>query len=211
MPMGIARILLSAILSDTLNLQSVTTTDADRMMVTMLAILGEVESPDELARQMFKAKTKWIVSLGPNEMVRGDQKDFESQGCRFGIAVLEVTDPSPVLEVADVLLQELQVLKEEKGRQRDGTNDPQKRLHCAFLFVVDVTKQESVLLLSGEREVALAKAAFPERPLRSAKPEMVTGLPIRNEETLMDVGPKVSRKAEFLPAFFAALAAGFQM
>jgi len=205
MPKGVARILLCAILSDTLNLQSVTTTDADRMMVTMLAILGEVESPDELARRMFKAKTQWIVNLGPNEMVRGDQKDFESKGCRFGIAVLEVTDPSPVLGVADALIAELQVLKVEKGRQKDGTQDPTKELHCAFIFVVDVTKQESVLLLCGEKELALAKAAFPERPLYSAKPGMqLADLSIQNDETLMDVGPKVSRKAEFLPAFFCS-------
>jgi hypothetical protein len=26
---------------------------------------------------MFRAKTNWIVNLGPTEMVRGDQKDFK--------------------------------------------------------------------------------------------------------------------------------------
>ena len=37
MPQGVARILMCAILSDTLNLQSVTTTDADRFAVALLA------------------------------------------------------------------------------------------------------------------------------------------------------------------------------
>ena len=39
---GVARLLLCAILSDTLNLQSVTTTDADRLVVTILAVLGNL-------------------------------------------------------------------------------------------------------------------------------------------------------------------------
>ena len=47
------------------NLQSVTTTNADRFLVTVLCILGECEDPDELARAMFRAKTEWIVGLRP--------------------------------------------------------------------------------------------------------------------------------------------------
>ena len=43
--------------------QSVTTTNADRFLVTVLCILGECEDPDELARAMFRAKTEWIVGL----------------------------------------------------------------------------------------------------------------------------------------------------
>ncbi|CAE7214591.1 ppaC, partial [Symbiodinium sp. KB8] len=66
-PKPIARILLSAILSDTLNLQSVTTTNADRFIVTVLCILGECEDPDELARKMFRAKTEWIVGSEPQK------------------------------------------------------------------------------------------------------------------------------------------------
>ena len=36
-------------------------------------------------------------------------------------------------------------------------------------FVVDVTQQVSFLLVAGGRELALAKVAFPGRPLREAK------------------------------------------
>lgn len=210
MPKHIARILLAAILSDTLNLQSVTATNADRMMVTLLAILGEVEDPDQLARAMFRAKTEWIVNLGAYEMTRGDQKDFAAGGWKFGIAVLEVTDPAPVLDAAQDLLLELRILKAEKGKLRDGSHDRRKELDFAFVFVVDVTQQQSVLLICGSRELALAKAGFPGRPLRMAKPGIqVAGMHILPEETLMDVGPLVSRKAQFAPAFFETLSAGF--
>ncbi|CAE8613442.1 unnamed protein product [Polarella glacialis] len=109
MPKGVARILLAAILSDTLNLQSVTATSADRFMVTLLAILGDCDDPDQLARDMFRSKTEWIVNLGAYEMCRGDQKDFSCKGWKFGIAVLEVTDVATVLKVAGNLLLELRI------------------------------------------------------------------------------------------------------
>jgi len=211
MPKHIARILLCAIISDTLNLRSVTTTSADRMLVTLLSVLGEVDDVDELASRMFKAKTQWIVNLGAYEMVRGDQKDFESHGHKFGIAVLEVTDPQPVLNVASDILLELRILKVEKGRNPDGSENPSKELGFAFVFVVDVTNQQSLLLLCGKKELELAKVAFPGRPLREAGPNMkVSGLYIQKSESLMDIGSMVSRKAEFLPAFFKAFGDGFQ-
>merc|ERR1711862_750331 len=111
----IARILMCAILSDTLNLQSVTTTNADRFAVALLAKAGEVDDPDQVARLMFRAKTNWIVNLGPYSMVRGDQKDFSTAGWKYGIAVLEVTDMVPVLAKAMELIMELRALKIEKG------------------------------------------------------------------------------------------------
>eukprot|EP00931_Biecheleriopsis_adriatica_P073137 TRINITY_DN47482_c0_g1_i1.p1 TRINITY_DN47482_c0_g1~~TRINITY_DN47482_c0_g1_i1.p1 ORF type:complete len:590 (-),score=123.51 TRINITY_DN47482_c0_g1_i1:279-2048(-) len=211
MPKHIARILLCAILSDTLNLQSVTTTNADRMIVSLLSVLGEVDGIDELASQMFKAKTMWLVSLGAYEMVRGDQKDFEKNGYKFGIAVMEVTDTSPVLDAASDLLLELQMLKIEKGKRPDGTEDRSKELEFAFCFVVDVTKQTSFLLICGPKELALARVAFPGRPTMAPRPGIkVSGLFIEQDETMMDIGPMVSRKAEFLPAFFKAFTDGFE-
>ena len=138
-----------------------------------------------------------------------------------------------------------------------------EELDFAYLFVVDVTQQLSYLLVAGGRELALAKSAFPEKPLREAKPGLKApggtfgemgrrgtspellfqqvalnrvcwkalapaflergccytsvdgarpfgrGNTIRAEETLMEVGGLVSRKAQFVPAFFAALNGGF--
>merc|ERR1719291_1435216 len=165
MPKHIARILLSAILSDTLNLRSVTTTNADKMMVTLLSILGEVENTDELAKGMFRAKTEWIVNLGAYEMTRGDQKDFTCCGWKVGIAVLEVTDTAPVLEVAEKLILELRILKIEKAKDKSGTkHDRRKELDFSYLFVVDVTAQRSMLIICGGRELALAQATFPGSP-----------------------------------------------
>eukprot|EP00928_Gymnodinium_smaydae_P002575 TRINITY_DN10923_c0_g1_i2.p1 TRINITY_DN10923_c0_g1~~TRINITY_DN10923_c0_g1_i2.p1 ORF type:complete len:623 (+),score=145.78 TRINITY_DN10923_c0_g1_i2:81-1949(+) len=202
---GIARLLMCAILSDTLNLQSVTTTDADRFAVALLARIGGVEDPDQVARLMFRAKTSWIVNLGPYSMCRGDQKDFSADGWKYGIAVLEVTDTKPVLAVAQNLIVELRTLKIEKG---SGTLA--NELDFAFLFVVDIVKQRSVLLVCGGREYALARAAFPGCKFSKAHDNVVApGKTISADQTLCDVGPLVSRKAQFVPAFSTVLNGGF--
>ena len=124
LPPNIAKLLLMAILSDTLNLQSVTTTEADRQAVVLLSSYASVDDPDELARKQFQAKTNYIVQLGAYEMVRGDQKDFSVStispngvSCywKAGLSVLEVTDVKAVLKMAFPILVELRLLKKEKG------------------------------------------------------------------------------------------------
>uniref|UniRef100_A0A7S4LJI6 inorganic diphosphatase n=1 Tax=Eutreptiella gymnastica TaxID=73025 RepID=A0A7S4LJI6_9EUGL len=203
---SVARVLMCAILSDTLNLQSVTTTNADRFAVALLAKVGGVEDPDEVARLMFRAKTNWVVGLGPYAMVRGDQKDFTVEDWKFGIAVLEVAGMvDQVLAVADELILELRALKVEKGG-----GDRKKELDFAFLFIVNVVKQCSVLLVCGGREYALAQKAFPGVPFATAKAGMpAPGNTISADQTLCDVGPLVSRKAQFVPAFSRVLNEGF--
>jgi inorganic pyrophosphatase/exopolyphosphatase len=179
-------------------------------MVALLAKIGGVEDPSAIARQQFCAKTNWIVGLGPYEMCRGDQKDFEVNGWKFGIAVLEVTATEAVFEIADKLLIELRLLKKEKGNVIDDDGNivrwKARELDFAFLFVVDVTKQRSDMLIAGGRELALAKATWPDGKLWCPKKGMAApGGTISADETAMDVGPIVSRKSEFVPAFSEAL------
>jgi hypothetical protein len=59
---AVAGMLLSAILSDTLNLQGPTTTSFDRMMVAVLCEICQVSDIDELAKQQFKAKSRELAS-----------------------------------------------------------------------------------------------------------------------------------------------------
>merc|ERR1712137_168044 len=220
-PTDIAYMLLMAILSDTLSLRSVTATPADQFAVALLSRIVQVDDPNELASQMFRAKTDWIVGLGPYEMVRGDQKDFEgANGWKFGIAVLEVTVIEPVLAQAQCIIAELRCLKHEKGTVfeqpkanskrtsvwGEPQHDQRKELDFAYLFIVDVVKQESHLIICGGRELALAQKAFSNGVLDAAHPDMeAPGKHIKVGETLMHVGNLVSRKAEFAPAFFEAL------
>ena len=100
----VAGMLLSGILSDTLNLKSPTTTDSDRVMVAALSQVAEVPDIGSLATMQFKAKSaevsicccfllhatprmnrKWdtmLLQLGmmtDTEIVVGDHKVFKFQ------------------------------------------------------------------------------------------------------------------------------------
>mmetsp|Transcript_16757 Transcript_16757/g.20148 ORF Transcript_16757/g.20148 Transcript_16757/m.20148 type:complete len:545 (+) Transcript_16757:269-1903(+) len=229
LPRPIAVLLLQAILSDTLNLRSVTTTEADRGMVALLSTYGQIKTSDIdlLAKKQFQAKTNWVVSLGAYEMVRGDQKDFSCGDWKIGISVLEVTDTTRVLEVSHAILMELRLLKKEKGLV--STDDSQegsepamqlqksKELDFAFLFVVNIVEERSILLIPGGRELALAKAAFmdpdetKEVHLMAASAGIsAPGSTIKADETAMQLAKgHVSRKAQFVPEIFAAIEANF--
>jgi hypothetical protein len=63
--------MLCAILSDTLNLLGPTTTEWDKSMVALLAAIAEVDDIEKLAAQQFKAKSKQLANLSPNQLVCG--------------------------------------------------------------------------------------------------------------------------------------------
>jgi inorganic pyrophosphatase/exopolyphosphatase len=73
-PPAIAGMLLCAIISDTLNLCGPTTTQWDKMMVAILAIIAGVEDINELATEQFKAKSKELIGLSATQLVSGDCK-----------------------------------------------------------------------------------------------------------------------------------------
>ncbi len=148
MPRHVARVLLCGILSDTVNLTSPTTTNADRLFSTLLTFLGEVDDPNTLAKNMFKAKTAYLVNLSPFAIVRADQKDYRIAGQRIGWATVEVNEPQKILDKADELLLELRVLKKEKS------------LDFAFLTCVDLVNKQSDLLCCGIGEVMMAEKVF---------------------------------------------------
>lgn len=202
MPPCVGKVLLCGILSDTINLTSPTTTDADRLMATLLVFLAEVEHPNQLAAEMFKAKTKWFVDLGAYAMVRGDQKTFGGgSAATFGWATVEVTAADVVLQSAPDILMELRVLKKDKGYD------------YVFLSVVDILQKQTWLLLCGAAELALAKAAFGGATSAACDVSQLSGLHkslnLLDEDTKMDLGTRVSRKLEFVPPVIETLSGGW--
>jgi manganese-dependent inorganic pyrophosphatase len=202
----VARVLLCGILSDTINLMSPTTTTADRAMMAMLARLAEIEDIDVVAQGQFRAKTASFAALSPYAMVRADMKCFQaSSGVRFAWATIEVTDVSLIYAKAPQIVGELRLLKEDRSRfyREQGSSDPE--LQYAFLSVVDIVHQTSKVLLCGGMEVMLAQAAF--GGALSAAPGMndrqfallAAAHNLSRDQTMMDLGSRVSRKLEFMP------------
>jgi manganese-dependent inorganic pyrophosphatase len=214
----IAGVLLCAILSDTLNLQSPTTTEWDKILVAALSEIAEVEDIDELAVQQFQAKSRQLAFLSAYSLVNGDQKTFsfnvESgfQG-ELGFAVIETTDDEVILKRVEQLAVEMVACKKEKSLdllflavvnivklRSQVSHEIMKRIILCILFV-SLAKWSSSsvscsqLVLCGSAETSLAKRAY--------------GGSISTGGTLMDLGDRVSRKREFIPTIASTIQEGW--
>lgn len=151
---AVAGILLCAILSDTLNLQSPTTTDWDRILVTALSDIADVENIDELAVQQFHAKSRQLANLSAYSLVNGDQKTFSFhvqhgfQG-EVGFAVIETTDDEVILKRVEELVVEMVACKKENS------------LDLLFLAVVNIVELRSQVRDGGDsRGILQQKTLF---------------------------------------------------
>jgi manganese-dependent inorganic pyrophosphatase len=187
-----AGMLLCAILSDTLNLQSPTTTEWDRLMVAVLAQLAGVDDIQYLASQQFKAKSSELAGLTADQLINGDQKIFTYQTEDFSgsvaFAVVETTDDEVILARTSQLLDALVNDKDKKG------------VSVSFLAVVNIVKLKSTLLLCGPNERSLSMAAFPNGEFIAEE---------YSEPFQMDLGNLVSRKKDFIPAVSNAIKKGW--
>jgi inorganic pyrophosphatase/exopolyphosphatase len=184
----VAGMLLCAILSDTLNLQGPTTTEWDRLMVAVLSEIAAVDDIQFLATQQFKAKSRELAGLSAHGLVNGDQKSFsfktESFDGDVGFAVVETTDDAVIVDRLDELLPEIVACKKEKG------------LTALFLAVVNIVSLKGTLLLCGPTEQSLAEAAFLD-------------CAVNEGSTMMDLGKRVSRKKDYIPAITKAIKGGW--
>jgi len=142
----IAGLLLAGIISDTLFLNSPTTTELDRKTLQELAAIAEIE-PKEFAQKMFEAKSD-VSSLTVKDIIGGDYKEFECNGIKFGVGVFETLCPEKVRELDAEIFRELTELKKEKS------------IKLIFFLLVDIIKQESFMYLATSEEMNLCKQGF---------------------------------------------------
>jgi len=131
-----AKLLLSAILSDTVVLNSPTTTDRDREVVKHLeGYLGLDHK--EFGMRMFEASSD-VSGLSAEEIASRDAKEYEvSGGARMCIAQVE-TVGTGLLERRDELMEAL-----EQQRERNG-------YLFAALMITDIIEQGTELLCAGD-------------------------------------------------------------
>ncbi len=142
----IAGLMLSAILSDTLNFTSPTTTDADKLAADELAALAEVDM-QELAEQQSAAKSD-LSGLSDRDILTQDSKVFPFGDVKVRISVLETTKPENALGMLSSLLPAAQAMRDEEN------------LQGIFFFIVDITKSNATLVLAGDWEKMVAEKAF---------------------------------------------------
>jgi manganese-dependent inorganic pyrophosphatase len=145
-PEGIKGVMLSCILSDTLEFRSPTTTPVDRALAERLA--GELGVDiGELASQMFEAKSD-VSAFSDAELLRMDSKEYEVDGTKFRVSVLETTAPKIVLDRKDSLMETMGTVASEDGVRQ------------VLLFVVDILKEEATLLVPNELVKGVAEKSF---------------------------------------------------
>jgi manganese-dependent inorganic pyrophosphatase len=131
-----ALMLLSAVLSDTVILNSATTTERDRSVVEYLQRVLAVDA-EKLGREMFEA-TSDVSQVSAEEIVSRDAKRYQVRGGQeICIAQVEV--------VGDALSDRRDELLEALGQARES-----KGLHLYALMVTDVLSKGSSLLMAGD-------------------------------------------------------------
>lgn len=145
-PEGVKGAMLTCILSDTLEFRSPTTTPHDRAIAEKLAAELGLDIA-ELAAEMFRAKSD-VSAFSEAELLTMDSKEYEVDGKKLRVSVLETTAP-------DVLLARKQALIDAMPEvaKKDGSDQ-------VMLFIVDILKEEATLLLPNDLTRQIAEKSF---------------------------------------------------
>ncbi len=145
-PEGVKGAMLTCILSDTLEFRSPTTTQEDKAVAHALADdLGV--NIGELAADMFAAKSD-VSAFSDAELIRMDSKEYEVDGTKFRVSVLETTAPDIPLNRKDSLMETMKTVQSEDGVDQ------------VLLFVVDILKEEATLLVPNDLVKSVAEKSF---------------------------------------------------
>jgi len=180
-PPHIAGLLLSCILSDSLEFRSPTTTPLDRELAEELASLAGVDMHAH-AVAMLEAKAE-IGHLSPEQVVMMDSKTYEVGGKQLRVSVLETTAPHMALRQKEALRTAMASLAKEQG------------LDDVLLFVVDVLREEATFVSASESGRATVEHAF--------------GCTVGGDGTAVLPGV-LSRKKQIMPVLEAAARASRQ-
>lgn len=132
----VSGILLSAILSDTLNFKSATTTDLDIRIAKWLAINAGISDIDSYATEMLSASVS-LKELTPHELLNRDLKNYEMG--KYNIAVAQTN----YVNMADVQ----QILPEFKKNMEKEQVD--KKVDLLVMVFTHVLAEGSLILFYG--------------------------------------------------------------
>ena len=146
MPRPVRGLMLTCILSDTIEFRSPTTTDQDRKLAEQLARDLGIDI-SAYAAEMFAAKSD-LADCTDDELLRIDSKTFEVGGRNLKISVLETTNPSAILARKPGLIANMDRVAEEDGVDQ------------VLFFVVDILNESATLLAPNDFVRNLARQSF---------------------------------------------------
>ncbi len=144
---SLAGILLSGLVSDTLNLTSPTTTERDADVLSQLETISGVNATS-FTEKLF-ASGSLLVSKPAQQAVTTDCKEYSENGKYFSVAQIEEMGFDHFWKRKNEVITALAEHRESKN------------FYFSALLVTDVVAQSSLLLLSGE-STFLSKIDYPE-------------------------------------------------
>ncbi len=138
-PKNIAGVLMAGIISDTLFLNSPTTTETDTEILEWLSAQAEVPSKD-LAEQIFNSGST-ISSEPPEKIVTADCKHYHHGDIEFSVCQVEELGYDNFWNCWEEIYEALEHYRSDN------------KLMFATLLVTDINRQNSLLLISGDKTV----------------------------------------------------------
>ena len=143
-PVKLAGLMMSAIISDTLLLKSPTTTDKDKEALRALAQIADVDY-ESYGIEMLKAGTN-VDAKSDQELIDADAKSFDINGKNVRIDQINVVDFEDVL-------------KRQSSIMKAMSDEAQSEGYDLFLVLVtDILNSNSKMIVVGEPTDAVEKA-----------------------------------------------------
>ncbi len=148
-PVEMAQILLCGILSDTLILQSATTTDVDREVAEYLSVISG-QDIQTLGQEIIAAGSR-ITGRKATDVIGQDMKEYSENNGKliYTVSQIEVDDPDEIMERKEEFLAELEITRRSHGGL------------FSVLLVTDITKLSSIMLIASD-ERFLPYVNFPK-------------------------------------------------
>ena len=141
-----AILMITCIISDTLNFNSPTTTADDKIIFKELNKIAKLDVR-KFVNELFSAKSS-LEGISVNDIISKDYKQFDMGKYKVGIGVWETTIVESVNAQSDKIIKAL--MKKKSYEKMD----------YMFFAVVDIIKNNSYLYIIGDKEEELAKNVF---------------------------------------------------
>lgn len=166
-----AGLLISGIISDTLYFRSPTSTDEDKQIMEELNQIAEIENLEKYSLEMFDAKSD-LGEMEIEKIVKMDYKEFEFKGEKYGIGVIETTNPDYIFGRKDEVVKALNEIKKRE------------ELKGIMVSVIDILNEHNKTIVADEHEAEILRAVFGGKEI---------------EHNVYSLGPILSRKKQIIP------------
>lgn len=165
-----AKLMISAIISDTLYFRSPTTTEEDKTIVEELNMIAQIADLEGYSLDMFNAKSD-LGDISAEDILTKDFKQFDMNGKRISIGVMETTNPAYALNRKEDILSAM-----ERVKNRD-------ELDFILFSIVDILNEVNTAFVLEGSDQDVIKATFGADTV----------------DNIADLGNRVSRKKQIVP------------